>query len=104
MHYTIQGTIYINCFKDTVSFIIRPDNKYLSPDKKYAVFYPKQKLEKNSSITVKLNNVGNTELKVSSISKNFVQMLSKIALSQKQILLQINDEYEIVGFTFPPIL
>ncbi len=95
--YELKGFISVK-FTDldsVPSFLVTPDQAYLSPCKQYAVGFGASKAE-----LYKLKE-GKLRLSVSKPEADWVTHLVNIALQQKPVLIHINKDEQIVGFTFP---
>ena len=97
-YYQIQGNVSLKYEKD-LKILLTPATGYVSPDKKNAVFYPKDNLTKalmklieNNVIELSFDAVADADIK---------SVLIAVANSQKVILLEVDDKLKIVGFTFP---
>lgn len=96
--YHIVGTLHVYGEGNAVKFKLQPDPKYLSPDKKYAVFYRNTKEDP----FVKLLIDGVVNVSVTEESENLAQQaLIQIAVKRQAIELVVDKSLQITGFKFP---
>jgi hypothetical protein len=102
--FEIKGFIEVRCEGETYSIRLRPDSAWLSPDKKYAVAYDYDAVDKSKQCKcLLLENESDNQLnfKVSNTAVWF-QHLLVVALAQKPVKLILNDGGETInGFIFP---
>lgn|GEM_PF-5357446 len=91
-------------------FLVIPDQANLSPCKQYAVGFQYESDQNTSDQKkpdhleakgFKLEDGKLRKLSVSSPQVDWVSHLVNIALQQKPVLIHLNENKEIVGFTFP---
>jgi hypothetical protein len=98
--YQIQGTVSLK-YDSSLSVLLTPAAGYVSPDKKYAVFFPITSCTDKSKALIKEiidEKVVGLEIP---INKHIEAVLIAASGSQKAILLLVDENKKISGFTYP---
>jgi hypothetical protein len=97
--YRIAGYLGVKIDSNKIKFILTPLQKYLSPDNEYAVGY--QITENNTDGKVKLFSLSDGKLECKVSDKKIEDILLKLALDQKKVLVYIMKDNKITGFEYP---
>lgn len=104
--YRIVGTLQIEGSAGApLSFKLQPDIKYLSPCRRYAVFYNSEVASgtdeaKKLTVLIKCLDGRSVSLTIDS-SLNLDQVLTQIALKRQSIELVVDANLNVIGFNFP---
>ena len=96
--FEVKAYISVKFSNSTPSFLVTPDQAYLSPCKKYALGFH---FDLESAKLLKLDEEGKLNIQVDG-NPDWLSHLVNIALAQKPVLLNIDENgKKITGFTFP---
>jgi hypothetical protein len=97
--YRIAGYLGVKIDSNKIKFILTPLQKYLLPDRRYVVGY--KITGNNTDDKVKLFSLSDGKLECKVSDKKIEDILLKLALDQKKVLVYIMKDNKITGFEYP---